>query len=168
MLGQREESNMGIRIIVFSLITFFHDLFSAIWMGGLIVTVCAYLPAVKEALGAGPQVKKVMAAFQKRQSLWVYISMAGLIVTGLLMSNRSPQFEGLFTFRNQYSALLSIKHILVIGMIAISLYRTLVLGKKPSGMTPDKERLSMQLLLINAVLAVSVLLTSGFVAALAR
>jgi len=150
--------------IVFALVSFFHDLFTAIWMGGLLVTVLAYLPAVKNALGAGPQVKKVMMEFQKRQSVWVYVSMAGLILTGLLMTNRSPQFESLFGFGNPYSVALSIKHILVIAMIGVSLYR--VLGR--STMTPEKERLNMKLLFINAALAVLVLLTSGFTAALAR
>ncbi|MDO9303642.1 MAG: hypothetical protein Q7T89_19805 [Anaerolineales bacterium] len=154
--------------IVFALVSFFHDLFTVIWMGGLIVTVLAYMPAVKEALGAGPQVKKVMTAFQKRQSVWVYVSMAGLILTGLLMTNRSSEFESLFAFGNPYSVALSIKHILVLVMIGISLYRTLVLGRAPSGMTPQKERLNVQLLLVNAALAVAVLLTSGFAAALAR
>jgi putative copper export protein len=150
--------------IVFALVSFFHDLFTAIWMGGLLVTVLAYLPAVKNALGAGPQVKKVMMEFQKRQSVWVYVSMAGLILTGLLMTNRIPQFESLFGFGNPYSVALSIKHILVIAMIGVSLYR--VLGR--STMTPEKERLNMKLLFINAALAVLVLLTSGFTAALAR
>ena len=150
--------------IVFALVSFFHDLFTAIWMGGLLVTVLAYLPAVKNALGAGPQVKKVMMEFQKRQSVWVYVSMAGLIFTGLLTTNRSPQFESLFGFGNPYSVALSIKHILVIAMIGVSLYR--VLGR--STMTPEKERLNMKILFINAALAVLVLLTSGFTAALAR
>lgn len=159
---------MTAKIIVFALVSFFHDLFTAIWMGGLIVTVLAYMPAVKEALGAGPQVKKVMTAFQKRQSVWVYGSMTGLILTGLLMTNRSPEFEALFAFGNPYSAALSIKHILIIAMIGISLYRTLVLGRISPGMTPEKERLNMKLLFINAALAVIVLLISGFVAALAR
>ena len=99
---------MTAKIIAFALISFFHNLFTAIWMGGLIVTVLAFLPAVKETLGAGPQVKKVMMAFQKRQSVWVYVSMAGLILTGLLMTNRSPQFESLFAFGNPYSVALSI------------------------------------------------------------
>ena len=154
------------QIIVFALVSFFHDLFTAIWMGGLIVSVLAFMPAVKEALGAGPQIKKVMTAFQKRQSVWVYVSMAGLILTGLLMTNRSPEFESLFAFGNAYSAALSVKHILVVAMIGISLYRALVLGR--AALTPDKERLNMQLLFINAALAVVVLLTSGFTAALAR
>ena len=154
------------QMIVFGLVSFFHDLFTAIWMGGLLVSVLALLPAVKEALGAGPQVKKVMAAFQKRQRVWVYVSMAGLILTGLLMSNRSPEFQGLLHFGNPYSIVLSLKHLLVIAMIAITLYRTLVLGKGAA--SPAKERLSLRLLLANAVLVVLVLLSSGFIAALVR
>ncbi len=155
------------KIIVFALASFFHDLFTVIWMGGLIVSVLAVMPAVKEALGAGPQVKKVMAAFQKRQSRWVYLSMAGLIVTGLMMGNRSPEFQGLFHFGNPYSIALSLKHILVIAMIGITLYRALVLGKPSPSLTPEKERLNLRLLLVNTALAVLVLLSSGFVAALA-
>ncbi len=158
---------MTAKIIVFSLTTFFHDLFTVIWMGGLIVTMISYLPAIKDALGTGPHVKKVMAAFQKRQSVWVYISIAGLIVTGLMMSNQSSKFERLFGFGNAYSVALSIKHILVILMIGITLYRSLILGRTQSGPTPEKERLSLRLLVINTSLAVAVLLTSGFVAALA-
>ena len=154
------------RMIVFGLDAFFHDLLTTIWMGGLLVSVLAFLPAVKEVLGTGPQVKKVMTAFQKRQRIWVYVSMAGLILTGLLMSNRSPEFQGLLHFENPYSVVLSIKHLLVVAMIALTLYRTRVLGKGPA--SPAKERLSLQLLLVNAVLAVLVLLSSGFVAALAR
>ncbi|MBN2147741.1 MAG: hypothetical protein JW726_10150 [Anaerolineales bacterium] len=157
---------MNIKIIVFALMSFFHDLFTVVWMGGLLVTVMSFLPAVKDALGPGLQVKKVMAAFQKRQSVWVYASMVGLIVTGLVMTHRSPDYEHLFGFGNLYSAALSLKHILVIGMIAITLYRALVLGRSSEGMTPAKERLNLRLLLANAALVILVLLLSGLVAAL--
>lgn len=159
---------MSAKIIVFALVSSLHDLFSAIWMGGLIVTVLAFMPAVKAVLGANPQAKKVMSAFQKRQSTWVYISIVGLILTGLLMTERSPEFERLFGFGNPYTAALSIKHILVLAMIAISLYRSLVLGRAQGPSSAQKEKLNAKLLLANVVLAFSVLLTSGFVAALAQ
>lgn len=159
---------MDVKTIVFVLASFFHNLFTAIWMGGLIVTVISILPAVKETLGSGPQVKKVMMAFQKRQSVWVYISMAGLIVTGLMLSNRNPEFEHLFGFGNTYSVLLSVKHILVLILIGSTLYRTLVLGRAQGPLTPKKERLNIQLLLVNAALAVAVLFSSGLLAALTR
>jgi len=159
---------MAVKTLVFAFVSFFHDLFTVIWMGGLVVTVLSYIPALKEALGPGPQIKKVMMAFQKRQSIWVYVSMGGLILTGLLMSNQNPEFEHLFGFGNAYSVTLSIKHILVILMIGITLYRSLILNRPQVMLTPEKERLSFQLLIINAITAIAVLFTSGLVAALAR
>jgi len=159
---------MAAKTLVFAFVSFFHDLFTVIWMGGLVVTILSYMPALKEALGPGPQIKKVMIAFQKRQSIWVYVSMGGLILTGLLMSNRNPEFEHLFGFGNAYSVTLSIKHILVILMIGITLYRSLILSRPQAVITPEKERLSFQLLIINAITAIAVLLTSGLVAALAK
>lgn len=159
---------MTVKTLVFAFVTFFHDLFTVIWMGGLVVTVLSYIPALKDALGPGPQIKKVIMAFQKRQSMWVYISMGGLILTGLLMSNRNPEFEHLFGFGNAYSVTLSIKHILVILMIGITLIRSLILSRPQAVMTPKKEHLSFQLLIINVVVAVAVLFTSGLVAAIAK
>ena len=159
---------MAVKQLVFAFVSFFHDLFTVIWMGGLVVTVLSYMPALKEALGPGPQIKKVMMAFQKRQSIWVYVSMAGLILTGLLMSNRNPEFEHLFGFGNAYSVTLSIKHILVILMIGTTLYRNLILSHPQAALTPEKEHLSFQLLIINVVIAIAVLFTSGLVASLAK
>lgn len=159
---------MAAKTLVFAFVSFFHDLFTVIWMGGLVVTVLNYIPALKEALGPGPQIKKVMMAFQKRQSIWVYVSMGGLILTGLLMSNRNPDFEHLFGFGNTYSVTLSIKHILVILMIGITLYRSLILNRNQAMLTQEKERLSFQLLIINAITAIAVLFTSGMVAALTQ
>ena len=156
---------MATNTMVFAFVSFFHNLFTVIWMGGLIVTVLSYLPALKEVLGPGQQVKKVMGAFQKRQSIFVYISMGGLILTGLLMSNQNPAFEHLFGFGNAYSTVMSIKHILVICMVGVTLFRSLFLGLNKPG-NPEKEQLSLQLLIVNTGLAVAVLLTSGLVTAL--
>lgn len=153
------------KTIVFTLMTFFHELFTVIWMGGLIVSAISFMPALQDALGPGPQLKKVMASFQKRHSIWVYISIVGLILTGIVMTHRSPAFEHLFGWRNPYSVALSIKHILVLIMIFITLYRTLVLGGKHSSPTPQNERLNRVLLFVNVLLAVLVLIVSGLVAA---
>jgi len=153
---------------LFAVVSFFHDLFTVIWMGGLLVTVMSYLPALKDALGNGPQTRKTILAFQKRQSVWVYISMGGLILTGLLMSKQNADFVHLFGFGDAFSTVLSIKHILVVIMIGLTLYRSLFVNRPREGMPPKNEKLSFQLLLINAGLAVAVLFTSGLVAALAK
>lgn len=149
----------------FAIVTFLHDLFTAIWIGGLLVLAVTVFPSMKEVLGSTPQTKKLAAAIQKRQSVLVYVSIVGLIVTGILQARRDPSFLGLFSAGNSYSMVLTVKHLLVVAMIAIALLRSLVLGRSPA--TPERERLSARLLLANVVLGVAVLLASGFTAALA-
>jgi len=158
---------MPAKQIVFAVITFLHDLFTAVWIGGLITLGITVLPSAKKVLGMGPQTKKLMDAIQKRLSVLVYVSIVGLVLTGFLQANRSPAFQGLFSFGNPYSTVLTLKHILVLAMIAVALYRSLVLGRRSGPSTPSQEKLSAGLLFLNIVLGVAVLLLSGFSTALA-
>ncbi|HHS98173.1 MAG TPA: hypothetical protein ENK08_09840 [Chloroflexi bacterium] len=154
------------RQIVFAVVTFLHDLFTAVWVGGLIGLGVAVLPAARKVLGTGPQTKQLMDAIQKRLSALVYASMAGLVLTGLLLANRSPAFQGLFHFSNAYSAVLAVKHILVLAMIGVALYRSLVLGRRKGPLGPSQERVKAGLLFLNVLLGIVVLLLSGISAAL--
>ncbi len=188
---------MDPKAIPFAVVLFLHDLFLTIWMGGMIVNALSFMPSVRATLGPGPQMKQVMATFKKKQSTWVYVSIIGLLVTGLLLSRRDPQFTGLFTFDSAYTTALSLKHIFVLLVTAIALYRSLALNSSPTppqgAQGPNaghkaavaglprgqgapqhppagpsgKEKLSVQLLYLNAGLAVIVLLLSAFVRALA-
>lgn len=152
--------------IVFAIVTFLHDLFTAVWIGGLITLGLSVMPAAKKVLGKGPQMKQLMDAIQRRLSVLVYVSIVGLVLTGVLLGNRSPAFNGLFHFGNAYSTVLTIKHVLVLAMIGIALYRSLALGRRRGPSTPSQEKLSAALLILNMVLGVAVLLLSGFSAAL--
>ena len=154
---------MPTKTIVFAMVTFLHDLFTAAWIGGLITLGLTVMPSVKKILGKGPETKKLMDAIQKRHSVLVYLSMIGLVLTGLLQANRTSAFLGLFSLGNTYSAVLAAKHILVLAMIAIALYRSLALGKTS---TPAQEKLKATLLILNIVFGVGILLLSGFTAAL--
>jgi len=155
---------MPAQAIIFALVTFLHDLFTAVWIGGLITLGLTVMPSVKKVLGKGPQTKQLMDTIQKRHSVWVYVSLVGLVLTGLFQANRAPAFQGLFSFGNAYSTVLTIKHILVLAMIAIALYRSLALG---STSTPAEEKLKVRLLVLNIIFGISILLFSGFTAALA-
>ena len=147
--------------IIFAVITFLHDLFTAIWIGGLITLALTVLPSARQVLGKGPQMKKLLDAIQKRLSVLVYVSIVGLIVTGVLQANRNPSFEGLFHFGSAYSTALSLKHIVVVLMIGIALFRSLVLGRRREPLAPSQEKLNMGLLLVNMVLGIVVLLLTG-------
>jgi putative copper export protein len=92
----------------------------------------------------------------------VYVSIVGLVLTGMLQANRNPSFQGLFSFANAYSTTLALKHLLVVAMIAVALYRSLVLGRQSGPLTPSQEKLSAGLLFLNILLGVGVLLLTGF------
>lgn len=153
--------------VAFGLISFLHDLFTAIWIGGLIVLGLAVLPEVRRTLERGPAGKSLMRGIQKRLSVLVYISIVGLLLTGVLLARRSPQFLGLLATGNTYSLLLATKHVVVVVMVAVALYRSLVLGRRPGPLSPSEEQANAGLLLANIVLGVGVLLLSGLAAAFA-
>ena len=155
---------MTVKLILFPLISFLHDLFTAIWIGGMFTLGISVLPAIKQQLGSGPQTKGLAKEIQKKHSLWVNISMAGLVITGIMMSNRSQDFYGLLSFQNVFSTVLSIKHILVLIMIGISLYRNLVPGSSSIQLTTQREKLNGVLLLVNIFLGSGVLLLSAIIA----
>ena len=150
------------KTIVFAIVTFLHDLFTAVWVGGLITLGLTVLPSARQVFGKGPQTKKLLDAIQKRLSVLVYVSIVGLILTGVLQANRNPAFNGLFHFGNPYSTALSLKHIAVVVMVGIALFRSLVLGHRPAPLTPSQEKLSVGLLLVNMILGIVVLLLTGF------
>jgi len=165
------------KLIIFTGITFLHDLFTAVWTGGLIVTGIAVLPALKRVFGMSPQTRAVMQALQSKLRVLVYISIAGLIITGVLMSRRSPHFRGLLSWGNTYSAVLALKHLLVLAMVGIALVRSLAFGHAPASPAHGRgspastgatqvpvstwERVSMRLLLFNMALGIVVLLLSA-------
>lgn len=97
----------------------------------------------------GPETKKLMDAIQKRLSMLVYVSIVGLLLTGLLQANRAAAFQGLFSFANPYSTFLTLKHILVLAMIAISLYRSLVLGRRTGTSSQAGQEMGVKLLLLS-------------------
>ena len=154
---------MSTQTIVFAMVTFLHDLFTAVWIGGLITLGLTVMPSIKKMLGKGPETKKLMDTIQKRQSVLTYVSLVGLVLTGLLQANRTSEFLGLFSLGNTYSAVLAVKHILVIAMIVIALYRSLVLSKAT---THAQEKLKAALLILNIIFGVSILLLSGFATAI--
>lgn len=179
---------MQANLFVLTGVIFLHDLFTAVWIGGLIATGLAVLPAAKNLFGMSPQTRQIMQAVQRRLRVLVYVSIVGLIVTGMLMSRRSPQMQGLFSFANSYSAILASKHLLVILMVAIALVRSLVFGRataatvaqkgtREAGVAPEaagskpstpsvKDRVSVLLLLVNIVLGIGVLVLSAAAAVL--
>lgn len=154
--------------VAFVLVKFLHDLFTAIWIGGLITLGITILPAIKKQKLQGLQNKLLLDSIQKRLNILVFASIVGLWLTGMLLANRSTSFQSFLNTSNTYSAALAAKHILVIIMTALAVFRslTIVRFKKLEG--KNAEKVGTVIILCNIMLGIAVLLLSGYTAALAN
>ena len=142
-------------------VLFLHNLFTVVWVGGLITLGIVILPVTSKTLGRGAKTKELIDKIQNRLSTLVYISMVGLLGTGMLLAKRAPQFEGLFSFANGYSTVLAIKHVLVIIMIVVALFRRITLKQRGDQLQPKRRKFGLGLLYVNIAVGVLVLLLSG-------
>ncbi len=151
--------------LVIGLVEFLHNVFTVFWIGGLFTLAFVVMPAIKSALGLNPGTKKIVVAIRSRLNKIVWISIVGLILTGIPLSiSNSGLFTGFFSLANTYSLLLTLKHIIVILMVIVVIIRASILPRM-SDMTPQKnEKMSALLMMINVILGFVVLLISGILA----
>ncbi len=162
---------------VVTTVLFFHDLFTVVWIGGMITLGLGMVPVLRRTLGSGPQAQMIISAFQNRFRWFTSICVVGLVVTGVLLARRNPGFTSFFAWDDSYSALLSLKHILVIVMVLIVVARSVFLTPRVpagslgpmgpmnprAGTTPPSTRArpAMLLLLANIILGIAVLFLSA-------
>jgi putative copper export protein len=144
-----------------TILLFLHNVFTATWIGGLLLMVLVILPGLKK----NPNIKEPKVAVrsvQKRLSVVAIISMVGLAATGMLMSRLLAGNRGLFNFTTPYTVMLSIKHILMLVMVALAVVR-LSLNKKNEKQNSQKiERISAMVLMLNAIVGLVVLFLSAY------
>ena len=152
-------------LVILGIVKFLHDLFTAIWIGGLVVMAAVIMPGVKGTLGQGPETKKVMTSIKKKMNNVVWISIVGLLITGILLGQNSPLFGGLLSIANEYSMFLTVKHILIAVMVLNVIIRGHVLERMKNLSPPQVEKYSKVLMLVNIILGLAVLLLSGMLGA---
>lgn len=156
-------------IIAPILINFLHNVFTALWIGGMLTLAFTVLPAMRKVLGKSKETQALNSMIKKKLSLLTYISIIGLIITGLLMSNKavlSGLSTGFLSFGNEYSTLMSIKHLLYFVMVFLSLFRSQIVDRVKKFTPEQKQKLNMLTLLLNILAGLSVLFLSSYVSVL--
>jgi putative copper export protein len=148
-------------------VLFLHNLFTAVWIGGLITLGLVVLPVTSKTLGKGAKTKELIDKIQNRLSVFVYVSMLGLLGTGMLLANRAAEFEGLFSLANGYSTVLAIKHVVVLLMVVIAFSRRFTLKQRGDKLRPRLRKAGLGLLYANVFLGIVVLLLSAMSAVMA-
>ena len=154
------------KIIMFGVIKSLHDLFTALWIGGLFTTAITFMPVLKKNKAKSTESKSILLGYQRKLRVVFLVSVIGLWITGIFLSKRSETYEGFLSFSTTYSTLVSIKHLTIFVMIVVAFLRGFVLGEKIENFQPKQEKVYAALLILNTFLGVVVIVLSGISAAL--
>jgi putative copper export protein len=165
---------MSASVLFPALVIFLHDLFTVLWIGGILFMALVMMPALRAARvgnpagGPGPAgagaaggregpLAILSRTVQSRLGVVSIVSLVGLVVTGLLLSrqNGSP---GVFRFDTAYATVLSVKHLFVIALVGATLLRR--------RLSATGGRSANALLAVNVVLSVAILALSALNAAM--
>ena len=150
-------------LIIPSVVRSLHNFFTSIWIGGMLVMVITFLPTIRKEIKDGELQGAVIDRVMSQHSKWVYIGIVVLAGSGLLLARLSGQTNGLFNFSSPYTSILSIKHILVVLITVIAIVRSVAFKNAASGKDKSKKKLSMALLMVNALLGTVILVLSSII-----
>jgi putative copper export protein len=154
--------------IALTLINFLHELFTVIWVGGMLLLVFVIMPILKKQF-EGEKLQQINKKIQNRLSIFTYVSIVVLMATGLLLTKLTdPSGTSYFiSFESTFATLLSIKHILFILMALIAIFRSAILDRIKGIEKKVSNKISKILLLSNVIFAIVVLFLSSYLGVIA-
>lgn len=107
-----------------------HSLATVVFIGHYLLLVLIYLPSTaKKELEATRAV--LLSEISRRSRVWLYVSLLIFIVTGIYLTLVDPNYLGLGNFGNLWGILMLVKHLLILGMIAIGFWFNAILRVGP-------------------------------------
>lgn len=143
-----------------------HDMATVILIGHYLLLVLVYLPLLRSDFSAA-DAGRFLQNVTRRIQPWMGVSLLVFMVTGVLLMLVNPNYLGVGQFVNRWSIMMVVKHVVVIGMIAVAAWVTLL--TRPASMAkaaaynphpPLLYRIDA-VLQIQAALGVLVLLLTG-------
>lgn len=104
-----------------------HMAATVIWIGGIFFQAVVLAPALRRTLDAGSSAR-LLEQLRRRFSPLAWLSLAVLIATGLTQMNGNPNYEGLLSISNRWSAAILIKHLVIGAMVLAAAYQTWILN----------------------------------------
>ncbi len=161
---------------------FFHLMATAVWIGGLLITMLLVWPALRRNLEQTQPLYTMLRSLRKRFYPISNLSLIVLIITGLFQMTADPNYLGFLQFSNTWSVVMLVKHIVIVLMalaglalqysVAPTLERTSLLLERGKGddMTVQQwERLHRREVLLTwamGLLGVAVLAFSAWLGVL--
>jgi uncharacterized membrane protein len=151
-----------------SLAFWLHMVATVAWIGGLVALVVLVLPIARRVM-EDENYALFLEQIQRRLDPVGWLSLAVLLASGLFQLSANPNYKGFLNISNRWAISILIKHLLFLGMIAVSAYltwrvlpslRRIALLRAKGMETEDADRLQRRevlLLRINLILGVLIL-----------
>jgi len=110
--------------ILTALSNWLHALATVVFIGHFVLLAAIYLPALADNPAA-------LSKISKRSRPWLYASLLIFIVTGTYLMLMDTGYLGFMNLGNLWGILMLVKHILVIGMIAMGFWFNAILRVGP-------------------------------------
>jgi len=113
--------------ILIPLSNWLHALATVIFIGYFVLLALIFLPALSRDENSA-----ALSEISKRSRVWMYASILVFIFTGIYLMLVDPNYLGIGNFSNFWGILMLIKHLLIIGMIAMGFWFNFILRVGPS------------------------------------
>lgn len=111
--------------ILIALSVWLHALGTVVLIGHYFLLSSIYLPVLTKYSG------NILSEISKRSRPWMYVSLLIFMVTGILLMFADPNYLGVGNFSNVWGVMMLVKHILVVGMIALGFWFNAILRVGP-------------------------------------
>ena len=158
---------------------FFHLIATIIWLGGLATMTVLVWPEMRRVLADSPSTMLLLTRLRKRFVPLSNFSLVVLVITGFIQMSADSHYDGVLKFTNEWSRILLLKHLAIIGMVVCGLVlqysvtpaleRASLLVERGKGDPVEWERLrrrEIRLTWVNVGLGVLVLAFTAWVTAL--
>lgn len=100
-----------------------HMAATVVWIGGLFYQAAVLNPALARHLPPREQAA-LLESLRRRFQPLAWLSLAVLVVTGLVQMSGNPNYQGFLAVENRWAAAILAKHLVVLLMVGVAAYQT--------------------------------------------
>jgi putative copper export protein len=108
--------------VILSLSFFLHLVATVAWIGGLVTLALVVQPVLDRSAGDVQARARLLEAMLKRFQPIANLSLAVLILTGMVQTFTNRFYKGFLQFDNAWAQAILFKHIAVLGMIGVAAF----------------------------------------------
>ena len=115
-----------------------HALGTVVFIGHYLLLSLIYLPALDDDNRA------IFSKISMKSRRWLYLSLVVFSLTGVYLTFVDPNYLGLANFGNLWGVLMLIKHLLIVGMIAMGFWANAFLRVGPMMSSSNNAELAFR------------------------